>query len=82
MSPEPERESAPNSVAVFGIASALCAAAAIILAAGQWPESQPGELPPMVEYVPALVLASLALHGAILCAGFACLIAAVHRLGR
>jgi hypothetical protein len=81
MTPD-EPPSAPNSVAVFGILAALCVGAAIILAKGQWPESRPGDLAPMVDYLPALVLASLALIGAILCAGFACLIAAVHRAGR
>jgi hypothetical protein len=77
-----DKPSAPLSVAVFGVASGLCLLAAILMAMAQWPDSTPGDLPPTSDYLPALVLASLALLGAILCAGFACLIAVVHRLGR
>jgi hypothetical protein len=77
-----DRPSAPLSVAVFGVASGLCAVAALVMAVGQWPDSPPGDPAPTAAYVPALTLASLALLGAILCAGFACLIAAAHRLGR
>ena len=60
----------------------LCVLAAILLGVGQWPESLPSSPASMVEYVPALLLAGLGVLGAILCAGFACVIGVIARLGR
>lgn len=78
----PAGESAtPLSAPLFGVASALCVVAAIIMAIGQWPDSTPSDPPASVEYMPALLLACLGLLGAILCAGLSCLIGAVSRLG-